>query len=253
MAINAATRAILGLVSVGSGPIALVWNGRDSKLYCANQTSADLTIIDTHADSVLAVIPLADGPAALAWNARDDKVYCVCASAGLVAILDGQTNTVLTAVPVGPNPGSLYWNPLSNLVYAPSRDSARVTLIDGSGDTARVALATGGGPLAIAANALQNRVYIANYLGSSVSVVRDVLGIQEEPVRKRPSKSIAISTIARAGIRLVLRRPSVLLDVSGRRVRDLDAGESSTAGLAPGVYFIDAKGESLRQRLVLVE
>ena len=240
-------------MSVGSAPVALVWNARDNKLYCANQTSADLTIIDAHADSVAAVIPVPDGPSALAWNARDDKVYCACASAGLVAILDGQTNTVLTAAPVGPNPGSLYWNPLSNLVYAPSRDSARVTLIDGSGDTARMAFATGGGPLAIAANALQNRVYIANYLGSSVSVVRDVLGVDEEPARTRPSKPIASSIVARAGARLTLRGPSVLLDVSGRRVRVLDADESSTAGLAPGVYFIEARGESFRQRLVLVE
>ncbi len=54
-----------------------------------------------------------------------------------------------------------------------------VTVIDGVGDSVITTIAVGDKPCAFAWNPVQNRIYVANYGSSSISVIRDVTGIEE--------------------------------------------------------------------------
>ena len=109
----------------------------------------------------------------------------------------------------------------------------------------------GAGPFALAQNTVQNRVYVANYLGSSISVIRDVVGIGEEPRLSPLPETPGSARLIRAGTQLTLDESALLLDVSGRRVRHLRSGSNSTAGWAPGLYFVQRVDRSLRKLLVV--
>jgi len=52
-------------------------------------------------------------------------------------------------------------------------------VIDGATNSVITTIGVGDYPIAFAWNPFQNRTYVANYLGSSISVIRDVVGIEE--------------------------------------------------------------------------
>ncbi|MDH5186735.1 MAG: YVTN family beta-propeller repeat-containing protein, partial [candidate division WOR-3 bacterium] len=55
-----------------------------------------------------------------------------------------------------------------------------MAVIDGATDSLIVTIPTGDYPIAFAHNPQQNRIYVANYYGSTVSVIRDAFpGIAE--------------------------------------------------------------------------
>jgi hypothetical protein len=125
-------------------------------------------------------------------------------------------------------------------------------VIDGRGDTPWVAIPTGAEPTAIAENTVQNRVYIANYLGSSISVIRDVAGIQEAPQSRIEATRFAGADLVRSGAWLNVPEPATLLEATGREVRSLAPGQNSTAGLSPGVYFIQVRAGRAPHKLLVV-
>jgi hypothetical protein len=143
------------------------------------------------------------------------------------------------------------WNPLSDFVFCTGYDDNRVTLVDGRGDTAWMTIAVGGGPVALAHNTVQNRVYAANYLGSSISVIRDLVGISETSRPALPAGTPEAARLLRAGAQFLLEGPAQLLDVSGRRLRSLKPGDNPTAGWAPGLYFLKQTDRPLRKLLVV--
>ena len=52
-------------ISVGDGPCALVWNSTNNKIYCANDSSNDVTVIDAATNSVRSTIPVGNQPCVL--------------------------------------------------------------------------------------------------------------------------------------------------------------------------------------------
>ena len=88
-------------------------------------------------------------------------------------------------------------------------------------------------------NPVQNRVYVANFDGSSISVLRDSGGaaIEESP-KPQANSHKPTPTIVRGVLFLppaLLSPLASLLSIDGRKVMDLSAGANDVRALAPGV------------------
>ncbi|KPL15001.1 hypothetical protein AMJ74_02395 [candidate division WOR_3 bacterium SM1_77] len=82
-------------------------------------------------------------------------------------------------------------------------------------------------------NSVQNRTYVANVVGDSVAVIRDVTGIEEgnfAPVER----DIFATTLLSSPLQLPEGKKYIVFDITGRVV------EPST--IARGVYFIEVNG-----------
>ncbi len=63
-------------MAAGDGPCALCYNPTNNKVYCANDGSDSVTVIDGATNSVIATVAVGDWPCALCYNPTDNKVYC---------------------------------------------------------------------------------------------------------------------------------------------------------------------------------
>ncbi|MCK5258871.1 MAG: hypothetical protein KAJ69_05065, partial [Thermoplasmatales archaeon] len=92
----------------------------------------------------------------------------------------------------------------------------------------------GDGPYAFAWNSAQNRTYVANYYSSSVSVIRDVTGIEEDKTSIVESNDVG-ATIFSGPLQLPGGKNCKVFDITGRVV---EPGK-----VKPGIYFIEVDGE----------
>ncbi|MEO0052356.1 MAG: hypothetical protein ABIK11_07475 [candidate division WOR-3 bacterium] len=90
-------------------------------------------------------------------------------------------------------------------------------------------------------NPVNRKVYLAGYWDSCIYVFRDSLvGVEERGVVSSPAE--AEPTLVRSILYLPERAGAagkpVLVDITGRRVRELVPGANDVRGLTPGVYFV---------------
>jgi hypothetical protein len=86
-------------------------------------------------------------------------------------------------------------------------------------------------------------VYVANCRGSSISVLRDSGGGIEESFKPQASSLRPAATIVRGVLFLpeaASHKPQAasLLDISGRKVLELQPGPNDVRAVVPGVYFV---------------
>jgi hypothetical protein len=130
-----------------------------------------------------------------------------------------------------------------------------VTVIDGATDSVVATVGVGTEPIALAWNPVQSRVYVANFVGSSISVLADsgFTGVRDTlrpALRPKPMPTIVRgilylprsengdSPTERSARGTVPIFRAALLDISGRKVLDLHPGANDVRALAPGVYFV---------------
>lgn len=174
-----------------------------SKFYVAGAET--LLVFDTRADSFLKAIPFPRG--------LDPRRPMWCP----------ETNHLLTGI---------YYPPLGGM-----RDTNIVVVVDCATDEIVDVITVGRKPRALAYNSFNKRIYVTNMVGSSVTVLRDVIGLAEG-ARTRQATSRVGPTIVRCILPLPGRKPAALLDITGRKVADLEPGENDIRYLSPGVYFL---------------
>jgi YVTN family beta-propeller protein len=116
-------------IPVGTDPCALVWNSQNNKVYCANYSSNNVTVIDGQTNSVITTITVGTNPYALVWNSQNNKIYCANFSSNNVTVIGGQTNSVITTITTGSGPNAFCWNSLQNRVYVANYNSSSVSVI----------------------------------------------------------------------------------------------------------------------------
>jgi len=131
-------------------------------------------------------------------------------------------------------------------------------VIDGATDSVVATLPVGALPIDLACNPSWSRVYVANYQGSSISVLRDTGGgIQETMSDERVTMNSG-ATVVRGLLLLPAATSAVgaaLFDVDGREVMPLLPGPNDVSRLASGVYFVQeaqAQGRARAARLVVI-
>jgi len=126
-----------------------------------------------------------------------------------------------------------------------------VTVIGGASNEVLRTIAVDSGPIDFCYNPVQNRVYVANYFGATISVLRDSGGGVEEGQQPIGNRQEPMATVVRRVLHLLsspyplpagegqgVRELSWLLDATGRKVMELQAGPNDVRHLAPVIYFV---------------
>jgi YVTN family beta-propeller protein len=157
-------------ISVGSNPYALVYNPVSVKVYCANYSSDNVTVIDGETNTVIATIAVGDAPRALVHNSTNNTIYCANGESGNITVIDGANDNIIATINVGDTPRDLVYNPTDNKVYCANYYSGNVTVIDGVTNTVMSTIDFWA-PRALVYNPTNNKVYCISYSLDGVIVI----------------------------------------------------------------------------------
>jgi YVTN family beta-propeller protein len=160
---------VTATINAGAGPRAIAVNPFTNKIYCANNGSANVTVIDGATNSTTTV-NVVSGPAAIAINPVTNKIYVNNYTSDSVTVIDGTDNSKIN-IYVGTGPGTLALNPVTNRIYVVHTNRNVVTVINGENDNVVSTVSVGTGPFAIAVNTVTNKIYVANVSTNNVTVI----------------------------------------------------------------------------------
>jgi YVTN family beta-propeller protein len=166
---SANAQTVTATLGAGDEPNSVAVNPVTNKIYVANQSSNNVTVIDGASNSTTTVAAGSDDQTSVAVNPVTNKIYVANSAVDTVTVIDGATNTT-TSVAVGLQPQAMAVNPVTNKVYVANFEDDTVTVIDGATNTT----ATVGVGLfadAVAVNPVTNKIYVANYYDGTVTVI----------------------------------------------------------------------------------
>ena len=88
--------------------------------YIANESTDNVSVIDTATNTVVATVPVGNGPTAVAVNPASPRVYVANTSGNTVSVIDTTTHTVVATVAVGIGPLGVAVNPAGTQAYVVS-------------------------------------------------------------------------------------------------------------------------------------
>jgi YVTN family beta-propeller protein len=170
--------------SSGKNPAAIGVNSRLGRLYIADDTTNQVSVINEDTGRTLATIPVAAFPISpLRVDEATGRVYVVGSMGQELDVIDGKTNRVFARVPVSPYPEGIAFNTATGQIYvadegnkAGNNDSdsgTTITVIDGQSFTVIGTLAVGPGPDGVEADPALHRVYVAVEDSNTVLEVAD--------------------------------------------------------------------------------
>jgi YVTN family beta-propeller protein len=264
--------SVVAHIAVGAGPLRMHLNAQHRKLYVQNYDGCSISVVDLASNQVIRTIPLGAEPQSGVYSASAGKYYAgagrhVVAISGArdsllttvalpqgVAVLtmtESEVNSRVLVATFGANESlyaidvvadtisarvrapayALAWSPLTNLVYCAGD---MLSIVTGDGVRVVTRLTVGWGPLSLVLAWPQHLLYVGHANTRMVYVVRDERGVSEGHAgvtgRSHPRPTVlAAATLETDGA-------GVLVDVSGREVLKLVAGENDLRRLAPGVY-----------------
>jgi YVTN family beta-propeller protein len=186
------SQTVLTTIAVGSQPVALAIYTHTRKVYVANQSSNNVTVIDEATGST-ATIPAGWYPTAVAVNATTNKIYVTNQYNNTVTVIDGISSSTVT-VAVGGSPQALDINQVPNEIYVANYGSNSVTVINGA-NNATSTVAVGNYPTAVAVNSVTNKVYVTNFMVNTVTVIDGATGATTTvPVGSYP-RAVAVNPL----------------------------------------------------------
>jgi YVTN family beta-propeller protein len=105
---------VITTITVSDGPCALVYNPTNNKIYCANNWSANVTVIDGPTNNVISTIPAGYSPMAFTWNPVQNRTYVANYASSSVSVLRdvvGIEEDTEIATPSAHNDFVVYPNP----------------------------------------------------------------------------------------------------------------------------------------------
>ncbi len=144
---------------------------RGDRVYCANQGSDDLTVIDAHGDTAVTVVHVGDCPTAMCTDSAANRLFCANHYSGEVSVIDCDSDSVVMSVSTGYCPRVLGYNSLGNKVYCANVCPRSVAVIDASSNRMLTSIPVGASPIALAFDSVSNKVYCANYAAGSVTAI----------------------------------------------------------------------------------
>jgi DNA-binding beta-propeller fold protein YncE len=139
-----------------------------------------------------------------------------------------------------------------------------VSVIDGATDSLVASIIVGTSPNSFTHNPQQNRVYVANLGSSSISVIRDITGVEERSTLSAPRQTLEIYPNPTKGFLTIRYRFNAqgsilkMFDVSGKMVKALQSSGVSELrvplkGIGAGVYFVKVDNEPVIKKLVITK
>ncbi|HTD23612.1 MAG TPA: Ig-like domain repeat protein [Terriglobales bacterium] len=168
-AIPVCGETVTATVNVGTAPDAVALNPVTNKIYIANASSNNVTVIDG-ATNTITTVGTGTTPKAIALNPVTNKIYVADSGNNKVTVINGADNSTVT-VDVGTNPSAIAVNPVSNQIYVVNSGSNNVSVIDGGSNTVAATVSVGTAPNAVAVNPVTNKIYVTNNSSNTVTVI----------------------------------------------------------------------------------
>jgi len=242
--IDCRSDSIIAAVPVSDWPSSQCYNPTNDCVYCGADYDWTMTVIVCATNQAVAWLDLGYGQSSACCAPPESKVFCTTYD-GRLLVIDAGSNAVVDSLETGYCQKSFY-NYLNHKVYLASwYDDSAVTVIDAATHEVLCTIGVGVGPIDFCHNPVQNRVYVANYMSSSVSVIRDSAGGVEETMNDARGTMNTRATIVRGVLFLLpshLTLHPSLFSLSGQKVMSLRPGANDVSGLAPGVYFVREGG-----------
>jgi YVTN family beta-propeller protein len=222
-------------ISVSSHPSQACINSVNDLLYC--ECSGSVPAVSLSGDSVVARVTGLVPHGRMCAVPCPNKIYAVgrVIQESLYSI-DCASHTVAARWHVFAQAFALLCDTINGKVYCADGTAGRLLVYDGWADTLLKTFAMWPYADALAWNTTDRRVYALGPNPGTVSVFRDVPGIEEQKPGAQPRPCGA--TMVGSVLRLNGSKPAILADLSGRKVLDLRPGVNDVSGLAPGVYFV---------------
>jgi YVTN family beta-propeller protein len=286
--LDGATDEVVASIAVGEAPLRPAWNPISNRVFCpVNYPPLDsIAVIDCQTDQKVSCFAAGVNLKTVLWDPLNGRMYVT--SCGRVQVVNATGDSVLTEIVVeGYSLDAVAFGPYANRIYVGDWDNGKISVIDGNTqavvdtfrvpqvhsmlcdtvngtlychdgaylrafdairDTAVMTLRLHGGLGDIEWNAAESRVYASAQGYDVVYVIRDTTtGIVEENRSWEPR--LPGVTLVRGVMRV--GRGARLVDVTGRIVVELVAGENDVSRIARGAYSIISDGE-LQAKVLLV-
>lgn len=153
----------------------IVLNQLENKIYCANNTGRDVSVIDGATDSLITQVPINADVHLLAMNLTDNKLYASSSlypQSGYITVIDGHTNTIDTTIPVAWHPVSMLWNATDNKLYVSGFQQMVITILDAHADTILKTIPFTSCPWSLVHNSVDDKIYCS--VGGDVVIIDGV-------------------------------------------------------------------------------
>jgi YVTN family beta-propeller protein len=242
---------LCGSISCGSNTWSIACSPTSNRIFAANRSSHTVTVINGVTNQRVGTITVASGsePHGMLWAPDLNKLFIGEYWTGNVAFLSADSLRVRGRYSVVGNPNTHVYNPHTQKVFTAAYLSAALCGSDARDghEWARETLQVGSGPLSMVYYPAQERIFVTNSWDSTVTVLKDVVGIAESgsppssprgtpgvraiPNPAGPAAQVRFAVQGFEPARLVVR------DASGRLVQTADFRARNLHRWAPGVYF----------------
>jgi len=243
-------------------PSALCYEPNGNKVYVANGSGWSVSVIDCNRDTVLKTFRVGQTPTALALSPVNHKLYC--ANFGVypnydttVSVIDTDGDSVIRTIGVGTEPGyTMCYNPTTDKMFVGTGHwgGSSLAVIRCSDDRVIKRMQVLGAFWESAVLPSANKLYVPSEGSRAISVVQDSVSVGLEELGATGAPRKVGATLVRGVLFLDengdcpasnsmrcsegLSPFSALLDISGRKVMELQPGANDVSGLASGVYFV---------------
>jgi YVTN family beta-propeller protein len=128
--VDVETLRVKRIIHAGIDPEQLDVSADGTRLYVANEDTAQLTVVDVPSGHIVQTIRVGDEPEGVAIRPDGKVVYVTSEADGQVFAIDTATNTLLTKITVGHRPRSIAFLPDSTRAYVTLENEGAITVID---------------------------------------------------------------------------------------------------------------------------
>ena len=177
---------VIATVNAGSDPSAIAVNATTNRVYVANESSNDVTVIDGVSNTVVATVKVGLRPQYIAVSAATNRVFVSNGGDATLSVIDGATLAVKTLDIGGTGPIAI--NERRNQVYVVRLgNNDEVTIVDGARLTWYTAATDSYVPRDLALDEAADRLYVAHYASGDVRSI-DLASTSDFP----PTVSIGV-------------------------------------------------------------
>ncbi|WP_246278258.1 YncE family protein [Phytohabitans rumicis] len=162
-------RTEVARILVGRTPSGIAVDPDGERIYVANFSSNDVSIVDVRVAAETSRVKVGKQPWALACSG--DRLYVANAHTDTMSVVDTDAQRVLDTVRTGRRPTSLVASPSGDCVYVCNNADATVSAIDARTLGTVATIEVGRNPVDMALDPSGTRLYVANRRSQSITVV----------------------------------------------------------------------------------
>ena len=128
--IDADTYKLKRVIHAGADPEQLAVSADGTKLYVANEDTAQISVVDAASGNITATVKIGEEPEGVTIRPDGKIVYVTSEGDGAVFAIDTATSKMVKRIPVGPRPRSVGFLPDGSRAYVSLENDGAIAVID---------------------------------------------------------------------------------------------------------------------------